>query len=227
MEEESIFEVLKLNSAIKLKQLIKNNPDCLEETYDDYDDRNAIHFSNAEQTEILIKAGLSPYSPDKEGVPGALSPIVFSTEELEKIENESVNSIFFLSEETSFDFAENFINKLKVCIKCGFDINFEFSEGKNALFYSIYPEVIPFLIEQGCDINKKDDYGKNALHYIDNPRQIKALLANGIEILDIPHRSEKIEKIIQDVKIERIKNEKENLSEIFRESLNKKLTNRL
>ncbi|HCJ8469955.1 TPA: hypothetical protein NV714_003769 [Escherichia coli] len=227
MEEESIFEVLKLNSAIKLKQFIKNNPDCLEETYDDYDDRNAIHFSNAEQTEILIKAGLSPYSPDKEGVPGALSPIVFSTEELEKIENESVNSIFFLSEETSFDFAENFINKLKVCIKCGFDINFEFSEGKNALFYSIYPEVIPFLIEQGCDINKKDDYGKNALHYIDNPRQIKALLANGIEILDIPHRSEKIEKIIQDVKIERIKNEKENLSEIFRESLNKKLTNRL
>lgn len=227
MEEESIFEVLKLNSAIKLKQFIKNNPDCLEETYDDYDDRNAIHFSNAEQTEILIKAGLSPYSPDKEGVPGALSPIVFSTEELEKIENESVNSIFFFSEETSFDFAENFINKLKVCIKCGFDINFEFSEGKNALFYSIYPEVIPFLIEQGCDINKKDDYGKNALHYIDNPRQIKALLANGIEILDIPHRSEKIEKIIQDVKIERIKNEKENLSEIFRESLNKKLTNRL
>ena len=227
MEEESIFEVLKLNSAIKLKQFIKNNPDCLEETYDDYDDRNAIHFSNAEQTEILIKAGLSPYSPDKEGVPGALSPIVFSTEELEKIENESVNSIFFLSEETSFDFAENFINKLKVCLKCGFDINFEFSEGKNALFYSIYPEVIPFLIEQGCDINKKDDYGKNALHYIDNPRQIKALLANGIEILDIPHRSEKIEKIIQDVKIERIKNEKENLSEIFRESLNKKLTNRL
>lgn len=227
MEEERIFEVLKLNSAIKLKQFIKNNPDCLEETYDDYDDRNAIHFSNAEQTEILIKAGLSPYSPDKEGVPGALSPIVFSTEELEKIENESVNSIFFLSEETSFDFAENFINKLKVCIKCGFDINFEFSEGKNALFYSIYPEVIPFLIEQGCDINKKDDYGKNALHYIDNPRQIKALLANGIEILDIPHRSEKIEKIIQDVKIERIKNEKENLSEIFRESLNKKLTNRL
>lgn len=227
MEEESIFEVLKLNSAIKIKQFIKNNPDCLEETYDDYDDRNAIHFSNAEQTEILIKAGLSPYSPDKEGVPGALSPIVFSTEELEKIENESVNSIFFLSEETSFDFAENFINKLKVCIKCGFDINFEFSEGKNALFYSIYPEVIPFLIEQGCDINKKDDYGKNALHYIDNPRQIKALLANGIEILDIPHRSEKIEKIIQDVKIERIKNEKENLSEIFKESLNKKLTNRL
>ena len=227
MEEEGIFEVLKLNSVIKLKQFIKNNPDCLEETYDDYDDRNAIHFSNAEQTEILIKAGLSPYSPDKEGVPGALSPIVFSTEELEKIENESVNSIFFLSEETSFDFAENFINKLKVCIKCGFDINFEFSEGKNALFYSIYPEVIPFLIEQGCDINKKDDYGKNALHYIDNPRQIKALLANGIEILDIPHRSEKIEKIIQDVKIERIKNEKENLSEIFRESLNKKLTNRL
>lgn len=227
MEEESIFEVLKLNSAIKLKQFIKNNPDCLEETYDDYDDRNAIHFSNAEQTEILIKAGLSPYSPDKEGVPGALSPIVFSTEELEKIENESVNSIFFLSEETSFDFAENFINKLKVCIKCGFDINFEFSEGKNALFYSIYPEVIPFLIEQGCDINKKDDYGKNALHYIDNPRQIKALLANGIEILDIPHRSEKIEKIIQEVKIERIKNEKENLSEIFKESLNKKLTNRL
>ena len=65
------------------------------------------------------------------------------------------------------------------------------------------------------------------MHYIDNPRQIKALLANGIEILDIPHRSEKIEKIIQDVKIERIKNEKENLSEIFRESLNKKLTNRL
>lgn len=227
MEEESIFEVLKLNSVIKLKQFIKNNPNCLEETYDDYDDRNAIHFSNAEQTEILIKAGLSLYSPDKEGVPGALSPIVFSTEELEKIENESVNSIFFLSEETSFDFAENFINKLKVCIKCGFDINFEFSEGKNALFYSIYPEVIPFLIEQGCDINKKDDYGKNALHYIDNPRQIKALLANGIEILDIPHRSEKIEKIIQDVKIERIKNEKENLSEIFRESLNKKLTNRL
>ena len=227
MEEERIFEVLKLNSAIKLKQFIKNNPDCLEETYDDYDDRNAIHFSNAEQTEILIKAGLSPYSPDKEGVPGALSPIVFSTEELEKIENESVNSIFFLSEETSFDFAENFINKLKVCIKCGFDINFEFSEGKNALFYSIYPEVIPFLIEQGCDINKKDDYNKNALYYIDNPRQIKALLANGIEILDIPHRSEKIEKIIQDVKIERIKNEKENLSEIFRESLNKKLTNRL
>jgi ankyrin repeat protein len=227
MEEESIFEVLKLNSAIKLKQFIKNNPDCLEETYDDYDDRNAIHFSNAEQTEILIKAGLSPYSPDKEGVPGALSPIVFSTEELEKIENESVNSLFFLSEETSFDFAENFINKLKVCIKCGFNINFEFSEGKNALFYSIYPEVIPFLIEQGCDINKKDDYGKNALHYIDNPRQIKALLTNGIEILDIPHRSEKIEKIIQDVKIERIKNEKENLSEIFRESLNKKLTNRL
>lgn len=227
MEEESIFEVLKLNSVIKLKQFIKNNPNCLEETYDDYDDRNAIHFSNAEQTEILIKAGLSPYSPDGEGVPGALSPIVFSTEELEKFENESVNSLFFLSEETSFDFAENFINKLKVCIKCGFDINFEFSEGKNALFYSIYPEVIPFLIEQGCDINKKDDYGKNALHYIDNPRQIKALLANGIEILDIPHRSEKIEKIIQDVKIERIKNEKENLSEIFRESLNKKLTNRL
>lgn len=227
MEEESIFEVLKLNSAIKLKQLIKNNPDCLEETYDDYDDRNAIHFSNAEQTEILIKAGLSPYSPDKEGVPGALSPIVFSTEELEKIENESVNSLFFLSEETSFDFAKNFINKLKVCIKYGFNINFEFSEGKNALFYSIYPEVIPFLIEQGCDINKKDDYGKNALYYIDNPRQIKALLANGIEILDIPHRSEKIEKIIQEVKIQRIKNEKENLSEIFTKSLNKKLTNRL
>ena len=90
MEEESVFEVLKLNSAIKLKQFIKNNPDCLKETYDDYDDRNVIHFSNAEQTEILIKAGLSLYSPDKEGVPGALSPIVFSTEELEKIENESV-----------------------------------------------------------------------------------------------------------------------------------------
>lgn len=227
MEEESIFEVLKLNSVIKLKQFIKNNPNCLEETYDDYDDRNAIHFSNAEQTEILIKAGLSPYSPDGEGVPGALSPIVFSTEELEKIENESVNSLFFLSEETSFDFAENFINKLKVCIKCGFDINFEFSEGKNALFYSIYPEVIPFLIEQGCDINKKDNYNKNALYYIDNPRQIKALLANGIEILDIPHRSEEIEKIIQEVKIQRIKNEKENLSEIFTKSLNKKLTNRL
>lgn len=227
MEEESIFEVLKLNSAIKLKQFIKNNPNCLEETYDYYDDRNAIHFSNAEQTEILIKAGLSPYSPDGEGVPGALSPIVFSTEELEKIENESVNSLFFLSEETSFDFAENFINKLKVCIKCGFDINFEFSEGKNALFYSIYPEVIPFLIEQGCDLNKRDDYDKNALYYIDNPKQIKALLANGIEILDIPHRSEKIEKIIQEAKIERIKNEKENLSVIFKQNLNQKLTNRL
>lgn len=50
MEEESIFEVLKLNSAIKLKKFIRNNPNCLEETYDDYDERNAIHFSNAEQT---------------------------------------------------------------------------------------------------------------------------------------------------------------------------------
>lgn len=95
MEKESIFEILKLNSAIKLKKFIKNNPNCLEETYDDYDDRNAIHFSNAEQTEILIKAGLSPYSPDGDGVPGALSSIVFSTEELEKIENESANVLFF------------------------------------------------------------------------------------------------------------------------------------
>lgn len=58
------------------------------------------------------------------------------------------------------------IDYVKRKLDSDFDPNLEDTDGRTALFCTIYPEIAELLLDYGADINHQDNDGDTALHYI-------------------------------------------------------------
>ena len=61
------------------------------------------------------------------------------------------------------------IDYVKRKLDSGFDPNLENSDGRTALFCTVYPEIAELLLDYGADINHQDNDGDTALHDIFQP----------------------------------------------------------
>lgn len=203
-QESDIFYVLKTNDLNMLKNfLLTEDEDKITEEYNEEDSRNALHFSNPAQTKILLESNkFSPYDIDDKGIPAAFSAVKLTNKNNNNSTiSESSLILFFMNDEMCYLTKEESVEKLKICMEYGFDINFKYSDEKNnAYFLAECPEKVYFLKENGCDIDYLNANQMNGLINTTTIDVAMALINCGMKILDIEHDNSQMNTLFKNIK---------------------------